>query len=305
MKQELFSGEFGSAAPRSTRPGPATKAHRAQAAGAPSSGGPAGSSLATLPSDTGMACSIVVKPELLSGEFTMKMRRPVTVKRERLTGEFGSAAPRSTRAGPATKAHQRQAAGAPSSGGSAGSSLSAMSKAKQRRIEGAPAPGGAAGTSLCMPPIAPPAPSAARGTSQLIAGLQLEGFWLRFSAWTSLRTCRALTAGGHSQRCACARSPWLRLGCTGDGGGACHGRATFVEPGCRVFASCTLSNDLHAGHVRKFASTSPKPRSTSPNRSHVLARRAVRGSFGFAPSTSLARTCGTHGLLPIGRWYPC
>ena len=70
-----------------------------------------------------------------------------------------------------------------------------------------------------------------------------------------------------------------------------------------VFASCTLSNDLHAGHVRKFASTSSKPRSTSPNRSpsRSCTRRAVRGSVGVAPSTSLARTCGTHGLLPIGR----
>jgi len=37
-------------------------------------------------------------------------------------------------------------------------------------------------------------------------------------------------------------------------------------------------------------------------RGRVLARRAVRGSFGVAPSTILARTCGTHGLLLIGRY---
>ena len=55
------------------------------------------------------------------------------------------------------------------------------------------------------------------------------------------------TAGGHSQRCACARSPWLRHGCTGKWRRRVSWpsdlRRTWLQG---VFASCTLSNDLHA-----------------------------------------------------------
>ena len=55
-----------------------------------------------------------------------------------------------------------------------------------------------------------------------------------------------------------------------------------------VFASCTLSNDLHAGHVRKVASTSSKPRSTSPNRS------PSRSCTGKACRSGERRCCAKH-----------
>ena len=55
-----------------------------------------------------------------------------------------------------------------------------------------------------------------------------------------------------------------------------------------VFASCTLSTDLHAGHVRKFASTSSKPRSTSPNRS------PSRSCTGKACRSGERRCCAKH-----------
>ena len=60
-----------------------------------------------------------------------------------------------------------------------------------------------------------------------------------------------------------------------------------------VFASCILSNlkELHAGHVLKFASTSSKPRSTSPNRS---------------PSWScISKACRSGELRCCAKHQPC
>jgi len=133
--------------------------------------------------------------------------------------------------------------------------------------------------------------------------LAILGFWLRLdhpSHMTRNHRGRSL------QACACARSPWLRHSCTGDGGGSCHGRATFNEPGCRVYLPAALCQTICmqgmcSNSLPPHPSRGPQARITV-RRGHVLARRAVRGSFGVAPSTSLARTCGTHGLLPIGRW---
>ena len=60
-----------------------------------------------------------------------------------------------------------------------------------------------------------------------------------------------------------------------------------------VFARCTLSNDLHAGHVLKFASTSSKPRSSKP-RSTSPNRSPSRSCIGKACRLGEFRCCAKH-----------